>query len=321
MPDAAPEISRADLLLRLREHGVEVTPDQLVRWHKRGLLPRPRRQPLGRGRGMESRYPLIALPQAYATRLLLDVFPRDLDSVGWCLWCFGFPVDELARSWLVEEVGRLNALLREGLQTFEEERSTNPISALAEGRVPRGWGAVRRRVGWNNMETVALRLHEVLLGEFDPGPYRPEEDYEPITDAIDAQLGQWGRSPTDRKALTKDAPEALQLVAKELNLAALQQALTETPVPVLRRVRDEAQTLFRRSAAFPGIEQALLPPPFFLYWFAVRVASPTLRTEVAKARQASWGSVEPPLFVRVVLEQRKKKPGHKKTTRSRKKRR
>src|SRR5260370_42014632 len=45
------------LITSMQAHGFTVTRPELARWHRAGLLPRPERHSLGRGRGMISIYP------------------------------------------------------------------------------------------------------------------------------------------------------------------------------------------------------------------------------------------------------------------------
>src|SRR5258707_5993855 len=58
--------------------GYIVSAAQLARWHRAGLLPRPRQRPLGRGRGTETVYPpgtsvqVVALCQIKAEEHRLD---------------------------------------------------------------------------------------------------------------------------------------------------------------------------------------------------------------------------------------------------------
>lgn len=48
---------REDLLVLARQRGFTITTTQLVRWHRAGLLPRPRQLPLKGIRGTGSFYP------------------------------------------------------------------------------------------------------------------------------------------------------------------------------------------------------------------------------------------------------------------------
>ena len=72
--------------------GYPVTPAQLARWHRAGLLPRPSQRPLGRGRGTMTTYPLGTAAQVVALCQIRDD-ERRLDRVAFRLWWAGFTVD------------------------------------------------------------------------------------------------------------------------------------------------------------------------------------------------------------------------------------
>jgi hypothetical protein len=82
-------LTRQELRTALRGGGIRVSEVQLEQWHKKGLLSRPRGSSLGRGRGMESRYPFRPPEAAMVAGMRRKV--RRLDLIGWYLWCFGFP--------------------------------------------------------------------------------------------------------------------------------------------------------------------------------------------------------------------------------------
>jgi len=301
--------------LRVSARAFRVSVHQLVRWHKAGLLPRPRRRSLGRGRGMESLYPRLALPQTLAIALMRQVF-RNLESVRWCLWCMGFPVTESVRQALRRELAEQESRLRKGYERFRRGVRNNPIARLAEGGVPAGFGRARRRVGRAKFETLGRMFHEVLLGEFGREAGYDGADYELVLRAI-APFGET-RTASSAKAGTKlhDVEGALSLLSREFNLSALRKTLEAASVGVLCRIRDEAQTLYRNLGLFEGIERSFVPKEFFLLWFAVRHASPTLRQEIERAAtmDTAWMTPEPTMLARVGQQQakarrRSNKPG------------
>ncbi len=316
------EIVRSELIVRLGRHGVTVTSDQLDRWYKRSLIPSPRSRSKGRGKGSESVFPILAFPQAYAIALLLEIFPRDLDSIGWCLFCCGFPVVEVARESLMKELTKWKDHLRSGLEAFDDDaEEENPISALTRGRVPPEFGRIRRRVGKARVETVAALAYQVLLGEFDQHGTYDEQDWKIVRDAIDAQLGISRRDGSALDAVSA-VPDALELLSSELNLPLIQKALEDAPPRMLCLLRDESQTLYRHSGLFPGIEQSLVPREIFLLWFAFRCVSPTSQKAIAdfKDKDKIWGKPEQSMVDRVARAQheassRKKKPAAKKRRR------
>jgi hypothetical protein len=84
-----------------------VSPTQLVRWHRAGLLPRPRQLPLKGTRGTCSLYPSGTSEQL----LLLCEFrttERRFSHLAWQLWLVGYPVDlHLIRAQLAQATLRL----------------------------------------------------------------------------------------------------------------------------------------------------------------------------------------------------------------------
>jgi hypothetical protein len=72
--------------------GYPVTPAQLARWHRAGLLPRPSQRSLGRGRGTMTTYPPGTAAQVVALCQIRDD-ERRLDRIAFRLWWAGFTVD------------------------------------------------------------------------------------------------------------------------------------------------------------------------------------------------------------------------------------
>src|SRR6185312_3198062 len=81
----------AELLARATAAAHHVSETQLARWHRAGLLSRPRRRSLGRGRGTQTLYRAGTGDQLLA---LCEIHKRHkkLETVGWQLWWRGFPV-------------------------------------------------------------------------------------------------------------------------------------------------------------------------------------------------------------------------------------
>src|SRR3954451_24894047 len=94
--DIGAEISADELLDRLQAAGRRVTRDQLRRWHREGLIPRPSQKGLGRAQGSESFYPASVYAQASRVSALLGK-GLAFERIGWSLWWEGFEVDE--RHW------------------------------------------------------------------------------------------------------------------------------------------------------------------------------------------------------------------------------
>jgi hypothetical protein len=85
----------AELLTRLRDIGIELTPRALKDWRENGMLPPLRQIGLGRGDGSKKVWDEDPLEQAIAAYWLLDRRPRAKDAVL-DLWFAGYNVDPLA---------------------------------------------------------------------------------------------------------------------------------------------------------------------------------------------------------------------------------
>ncbi len=85
--------TREELIELAMANGHEASPEQLARWHRHGLLPKPMQVPLGRGRGTRSVYPTGTGEQLLALcRIHLDGREKRLDYVAWRLWWDGYEV-------------------------------------------------------------------------------------------------------------------------------------------------------------------------------------------------------------------------------------
>lgn len=105
MAEATYELTRSELVAYAAQRGYAVTADQVVRWHKAGLLPRPKRRALGRGHGTVSRYPPTARELVVEVACELDL-KRSLDQAIWRRWADGRWVEEKAVRRLLERVLR-----------------------------------------------------------------------------------------------------------------------------------------------------------------------------------------------------------------------
>jgi hypothetical protein len=106
-----PPPSRDEVIGYASSLGYIVSGPQLARWHRAGLLPRPRQRPLGRGLGTQTIYPpgtsvqMVALCQIKAEE-------HRLDRVAFRLWGEGFTIEpDVIRSLLVAKMNRVDAEL------------------------------------------------------------------------------------------------------------------------------------------------------------------------------------------------------------------
>ncbi len=79
------------LLTLASEHGYNVSMQQLARWHRAGLLPRPKQLALGKAQGSQSLYP-AGTSEQFLLLCSLRVRERRLSHLAWQLWWSGYPV-------------------------------------------------------------------------------------------------------------------------------------------------------------------------------------------------------------------------------------
>jgi hypothetical protein len=139
-----------------------VTIRQLVRWHQEGLLPRPKQQSLGRGKGTESIYTNGTANQLLAL-CKFKKNQRRLDYLAWLLWWAGFEVEFATlrkfiqaqwRAWDMDVAtlvdrrsGELSKAALRALKTAGDVRLKNKIVRQARRRTGRdAFGDLSRMV-------------------------------------------------------------------------------------------------------------------------------------------------------------------------------
>ncbi len=138
--------SRDDLIEAAASLGYAITPAQVARWHRAGLLPRPAQRSLGRGRGTETVYPAGTSVQLVALCQMKDE-ERRLDRLAFRLWWDGFPVDpEVIKEFLKVVAGPMEDKVRQ---------------AIADGQVAGIVGApLRQFLGRDRIAAIAARIQD-----------------------------------------------------------------------------------------------------------------------------------------------------------------
>lgn len=124
-----------DLLVAVAEAGFTVSEPQLARWHRAGLLPRPRQLSLGRGKGTATAYPpgtalqLLALCRIRHTE-------HSLARAGFRLWWEGYEVEaDLILGPLQTSAAAIDAIL--GLGPPVRQPAATPADRLLSKRLGR----------------------------------------------------------------------------------------------------------------------------------------------------------------------------------------
>ncbi|MBO0779968.1 MAG: hypothetical protein J2P37_14185 [Ktedonobacteraceae bacterium] len=180
--DASYKTSKA-LLTLTQQYGYIISSTQLVRWHRAGLLPRPRQLPLKGTRGTCSLY-----PSGTSEQLLLlcelRTTERRLSHLAWQLWLMGYPVNlSLIRAQLTHATTRLARWRRwfvdfkqaiqakdasgEALDLIEHYAAGNLHSQLLR--------RIRKRTGRQHFPTF---LHLLVRLATEPGSETTRDDDE-----------------------------------------------------------------------------------------------------------------------------------------------
>jgi hypothetical protein len=172
--------SSQHLLLLAQNHGYEVSAAQLARWHRAGLLPRPRQQALGRAQGTQTLY-----PPGTGEQLLflcsLRSHQRRLTLLAWKLWWAGYPVSlPVIRRQLQKASTRLShyvqlfLVMKSSAPTVEttvqevSELMLDDIERLSRVRLKsKLLHRIRKRVGIDYFPTFLRVLFDIASGTFE----------------------------------------------------------------------------------------------------------------------------------------------------------
>ncbi len=324
MPQNPGWLTRDELRRILRSAGFRISNAQLERWHKSGLIDRPQKEYLGRGRGTVSRYPPFAPTQTLAVAFLRR-HCRDLELVGWYLWCLGFPRTALARAYLRRHLKRLLEETEESFAALERSDPKNPFDRARKARLPSHLQGIRRVVGTDFMPVLVRLWAELDVGKTDALYGLRSEDVRRLLGlARHFGLPTSSRVASNRKELV-GALSILTTVASrhagEISIPATVRALELTKDQGLEQIRDEVQTLIPVALASSGkaLLEILVPPHLYIAYFQARCVSRTLAPRVHKSlsEAARVGAIplpRPPLLARAALAARNR--GHDQRTRS-----
>jgi hypothetical protein len=171
--------TRQEVLAQARQRGYPISATQLVRWHRAGLLPRPRQHPLKGARGTCSCYP-SGTGEQVVLLCSLQRNERRFAHLAWQLWLAGYPVDlRLIREQLAHAALRL-ARWRRWFADFNEKDASGEALDLIEHYAAGDLHSqplrrIRKRTGRQHFPTF-LRLLAKLATE--PGSETTGDDDE-----------------------------------------------------------------------------------------------------------------------------------------------
>lgn len=290
-----------------------ISPSQIERWRREGLLPRPRQ--IGRGRGQGSIVAVLAASAAQALEIQrLFKIREKKDWVGWQLWLRDYAVDE--RYWR-PALKRARAILRnvrDAARTYRNATQDREVdlSQLRKNVLTIVSGAPLhsplRLLNPEMLETLVGFGIEVLLGEF--GGFSRDEDGQAELAAISAMVGT---QAADRSIVSghqidfaarieivlRDTSTGLQKLSRKRVLAEPSSSSREEFISVLEIASMLYRSLtpifgrsalglrtFHRIAAKPAIDMEAV---MLLSWMALRDMSDSLltRLEIREMREAA----------------------------------
>lgn len=310
------------VIARLSSSGFTVTKTELARWHRAGLLPRPYRRSLGRGRGMISIYPAGTAEQLLAL-CTIHRSEKRLAYVAWCLWWGGYKVpietirpflEETQQHWQqgIEEIYRLQA---------DPEQLSKALNRSAVMRLShKTLGRARKRLGRKDFPIFMGVLVRITSGTFEGYEVHPEigvDERYIVEKGLGLLRARRNRMAYAEPWLTGDTGEVLQELSSRLRHHPLGEDLSIVSEEDLGETREQVRCflsafesvsstfdlLFSRGAfGFSTLADAIreMEPPdqamMLLFWRMLRSwgLGPNMDQLLRVARQ--WHEVWAPLF-------------------------
>lgn len=163
-----------EIVKRVAFAGLRIAPAAVARRHRRGLIPKPQRRRLGRGRGTESIYPFGTAGQLVALELLIRKYGLNYDRIGWLLWRDGYAVDpQYWRGPLEEACSEYNRTVNrfsdrsEGSKPFLTEAAIEEMENVAKSKNRlNATGFLRRTLRGELFVTFLRTTMQVAMGAF-----------------------------------------------------------------------------------------------------------------------------------------------------------
>ncbi len=245
------------LIARLSSHGFTVTKTELARWHRAGLLPRPQRRSLGRGRGMISIYPSETTDQLLAL-CTIHRSEKRLPYVAWRLWWEGYTIP---LSSIQEFLEGVRTQWQQGIEELRQlhERPEQLSKLLGRTAVMRfsqkTLAQARKRVGRENFPTFMKVLADVGSGTFEGYAINPETGSDErwiVEKGLGLQRARTNRLADAGPWLTGDTGAALQELSSRLRHHPLGEDISTVSEAELTDAREEVRCFL---SAFESISR------------------------------------------------------------------
>ncbi|MEA1617682.1 hypothetical protein SOQ14_02010 [Erythrobacter sp. T5W1-R] len=254
-------ITAQEFQVGLQNAGSNATQDQIERWRRNGLLPRPKQTGLGRGRGSFIKVPAISIAQTVEIERLFAI-RRKLDWVGWQLWLEGFPVSdqhwrgplEIAQSRLLEAQAAAGQF--DFVQIDEAPDPEAIKQAIVAALRSTALDGQLTKISAELVETLAGFLQEMITGNFQG--FSPDSASRPNANERDAVLSAMGVKSKSAQTIAHFAGSIeieLQQISKAFSVISSKNAITEPSIEArqgLRYAIEIGSYLYRNSKALTG---------------------------------------------------------------------
>lgn len=245
------------LIAHVSSYGFPVTKTELTRWHRAGLLPRPQRRSLGRGRGMVSIYPPGTKDQLLAL-CTIHRSEKRLPYVAWRLWWDGYNVPLSA---IREFLERARAQWQQGIEEIRQlqehpEQLSKLLNRFKVMRISRKVIAqARKRVGRENFPTFIKVLADVGSGTFEGYAINSERGIDErwiVEKGLGLQQARTNRLADSEPWLTGDTGATLQELSSRLRNHPLGEDISTMSEAELTDAREEVRCFL---SAFESISR------------------------------------------------------------------
>ena len=231
-----------------------VSPTQLERWQKAGLIPSPRRHGLGRGKGTVSLYDPRVIPML--SRVLdLQSTTRDIREWRWQLWLDGYPIDvDVLCTDLLERVTAMQ-------HKVDFERAQRRRAEMSELEEMEEWAELFKTIGGSFLRRLQRKVkdrHEVhsvlvfissqILGYESPLEWDERYDGASIEDLVAKIMG-----------MTSVNRSSAQL-SPNFSLRMTRETISESSLLEWRTIRRDWQTVTAAIDTFEFLVRLVKAP-------------------------------------------------------------
>jgi hypothetical protein len=287
-------VTRDQLLAAVHRAGAKVTVTQLRRWCDVGLMPKPVRRGLGRGRGIVALYPAYAAWQAFVIARALRE-KRNLDDAGWVAWALGFPVTRFARDLLLEELEDQHRQLKAIVRATGRKRFNERLIEQAKSKGELAGSGMAKVLDPDSIPKFVQMMAEYQLGQIHEHDYSDAE-WQHLQEAALATLFPHSPEILDAEDLpsTEEVKQGLNRLSNEAPIAKVIDRLARTDDQTLCALCAEAQAVVSMYARTTGTLEHLISRAGFLSYFTRVMVDPEGPAERERLKQV-MGWKTPPL--------------------------